>query len=257
MRSGFFPGIVALILLTVAAPVASAQTVRPPRTPDGKPNLQGIWQAVNAAAWDIQDHSPRLGVPAGQGIVEGNEIPYQPAALKRKQENFVNRATADPETKGYLPGVPRIMYMPFPFQIFQTPTQVAMTFEYAQGVRIIYTDGTPHPRGPIEWWLGDSRGKWDGDTLVVDVVHFTDQTWLDRAGNFHSEVLHLVERYTMIGPDHINYEVTVEDPKVFTRPWKMNMVLYRRKEPNVRLLDYVPALLMEEEVAEQERRKTN
>jgi hypothetical protein len=149
------------------------------------------------------------------------------------------------------------MYMPFPFQIFQTPTHVAMTFEYAQGVRIIYTNGTPHPRGPIEWWLGDSRGRWDSDTLVVDVVHFTDQTWLDRAGNFHSEALHLVERYTMMGPDHINYEVTVEDPKVFTKPWKMSMVLYRRKEPNVRLLDYVPALLMEQEVAEQERRKTN
>ena len=116
------------------------------------------------------------------------------------------------------------MYMPFPFQIFQTPTHVAMTFEYAQGVRIVYTNGTPHPKGPIEWWLGDSRGKWDGDTLVVDAVHFTDQTWLDRAGNFHSEALHLVERYAMTGPDHINYEVTIEDPKVFTRPWKMSMV---------------------------------
>jgi hypothetical protein len=131
-----------------------------------------------------------------------------------------------------------------------------MTFEYAQAVRIIYTDGTPHPRGPINWWLGDSRGRWEGDTLVVDVVHFTDQTWLDRAGNFHSDQLHLVERYTMTGPDHINYEVTVEDSKVFTRPWKMSMLLYRRKEPNVRLLDYLPALLMDEEQAARERAKT-
>jgi hypothetical protein len=131
-----------------------------------------------------------------------------------------------------------------------------MTFEYAQAVRIIYTNGTPHPRGPINWWLGDSRGRWEGDTLVVDVVHFTDQTWLDRAGNFHSDELHLVERYTMTGPDHINYEVTVEDPKVFTRPWKMSMLLYRRKEPNVRLLDYIPSLLMDEETAQRDRGRT-
>jgi hypothetical protein len=257
MRHGFPSSMVMAALLTLAPATGGAQTAPVPRTPDGRPNLQGIWQVLAPAAFDIQDHSPQLGVPGGQGVVEGNEIPYQPWAIKRKQENLANRATADPEAKGFLPGVPRIMYMPFPFQIFQTPTHVAMTFEYAQGVRVVYTNGTPHPAGPIEWWLGDSRGRWDGDTLVVDVVHFTDQTWLDRAGNFHSEELHLVERYTMAGPDHINYEVTVEDPKVFTRPWKMRLVLYRRKEPNVRLLDYVPALLMEEEQAEQERRKTN
>ena len=226
------------------------------RTADGKPNLQGIWQVLNTAAWDLQDHSARLGVPGGQTVVDGNDIPYQPATLKQKQQNFANRATADPETKGFLPGVPRIMYMPLPFQIFQTPTHVAMTFEYAQAVRILYTNGTPHPRGPINWWLGDSRGRWEGDTLVVDVVHFTDQTWLDRAGNFHSDALHLVERYTMTGPDHINYEVTVEDPKVFTRPRKMSMLLYRRKEPNVRLLDYLPALLMDEEQAARARART-
>jgi hypothetical protein len=254
MRHGF-TGSFMVAMLALASTALLAQTAAVPRMPDGRPNLQGIWQVLNPAAWDLQDHSPRLGVPAGQGIVEGNEIPYQPSALKRKQENFANRATADPESKGYLPGVPRIMYMPFPFQILQTPTHVAMTFEYAQAVRIVYTNGTPHPRGPIEWWMGDSRGRWDGDTLVVDVVHFTDQTWLDRAGNFHSEELHLVERYSMAGPDHINYEVTVEDPKVFTRPWKMSLVLYRRKEPNVRLLDYVPGLLMEQEQGEQERRK--
>jgi len=246
----------AAVLVVLASTWTGAQTPALPRTPDGKPNLQGIWQVLNTAAWDLQDHSARLGVPGGQTVVDGNDIPYQPATLKQKQQNFANRATADPETKGFLPGVPRIMYMPLPFQIFQTPTHVAMTFEYAQAVRILYTNGTPHPRGPINWWLGDSRGRWDGDTLVVDVVHFTDQTWLDRAGNFHSDALHLVERYTMTGPDHINYEVTVEDPKVFTRPWKMSMLLYRRKEPNVRLLDYLPALLMDEEQAARERAKT-
>ena len=246
----------AAVLVVLASTSAGAQTPALSRTPDGKPNLQGIWQVLNTAAWDLQDHSARLGVPAGQAVVEGNDIPYQPWAVKQKQENFASRATADPETQGYLPGVPRIMYMPFSFQIFQTPTHVAMTFEYAQSVRIIHTNGTPHPRGPINWWLGDSRGRWEGDTLVVDVVHFTNQTWLDRAGNFHSDELHLVERYTMAGPDHINYEVTIEDPRVFTRPWKMGMLLYRRKEPNVRLLDYVPALLMDEEQAARERAKT-
>ena len=250
-------GVFVAIALLAASVTARTQAPAIPRTPDGKPNLQGLWQVLSTASWDIQDHSARLGTPAGQSVVEGNDLPYQPWALTKKRDNFQNRRSADPDTKGFLPGVPRIMYMPFPFQIVQAPNYVSMVFEYAQGVRVIYTNGTPHPRGPIEWWLGDSRGRWDGDTLVVDVVHFTDQTWLDRAGNFHSEALHLVERYTMIGPDHINYEVTVEDPKVFTRPWKMTMPLYRRKEQNVRLLEYIPGLLMEEEQGERDRQKTN
>ena len=220
------------------APAAGTQAGPIPRTTDGKPNLSGIWQAVNTAAWDIQGHSAQKDIPAGQGVVEGNVIPYQPWAAEKKKENFANRATADPETRCFLPGVPRLMYMPFPFQIFQTPTYLAFVHEYVHAVRHIYLNGTAHPRGPIDWWLGDSRGRWEGDTLVVDVVHFTDQTWFDRAGNFHSEALHLIERYTLIGPDHINYEVTVEDPKVFTRPWTMRMILYRRKEPNAQLLEY-------------------
>jgi len=241
-----FASVVLAAFLTFPATRAAAQAPATARTPDGKPNLQGIWQVLNTAAWDIQDHAARLGVPAGQGIVDGNEIPYQPAALAKKRANFENRATADPETKGYLPGVPRIMFMPFPFQIFQTPDQIVMVFEYDRGVRNIYTNGTPHPRGPLNWWMGDSRGRWEGNTLVVDVVYFTDQTWFDRAGNFHSDALHLVERFTPAGPDHINYEVTVEDPNVFTRPWTMRTVFYRRKEPNVRVLEYDPGRLMDQ-----------
>jgi len=257
MRNGFTRSMIAVAVLSVAPIPAAAQVSALPRTPDGKPNLQGIWQALSPAAWDIQDHQARLGVPAGQGVVDGNDIPYQPWALAKKRENFANRLTADPETKGFLPGVPRIMYMGLPFQIFQTPDYMTIAFEYAHGIRTIYANGTPHPRGPINWWLGDSRGRWDGDTLVVDVVHFTDQTWLDRAGNFHSDELHLVERYTQAGPDHLRYEVTIEDPKVFTRPWKMSMLFYRRKEPNVRLLEYEPGDLMEEEQAARERGKSN
>ncbi len=256
MRHGFTIALIAG-LLSLAATPATAQVSALPRTPDGKPDLQGIWQVLNTAAWDIQDHQARLGVPAGQGVVDGNEIPYQPAALAKKRANFDTRATADPETKGYLPGVPRIMYMPFPFQLFQTADEIVMVFEYDRGVRNIYTNGTPHPRGPLNWWMGDSRGRWDGDTLVVDVVYFTDQTWFDRAGNFHSDALHLVERYTPTGPDHINYEVTIDDPSVFTKPWTMRMVLYRRKEPNLRVLEYDPGRMLDEAQSELERRKVN
>jgi hypothetical protein len=245
MRHGF-ASVVLAALLAFPSFRAAAQAPAALRTADGKPNLQGIWQALNTAAWDIQDHAARLGVPAGQGIVDGNEIPYQPAALAKKRANFENRATADPETKGYLPGVPRIMFMPFPFQILQTPDQTVMVFEYDRGIRNIYTNGTPHPRGPLNWWMGDSRGRWEANTLVVDVVYFTDQTWFDRAGNFHSDALHLVERFTAAGPDHINYEVTVEDSNVFTRPWTMRTVFYRRKEPNVRLLEYDPGRLIDQ-----------
>ena len=220
------------------APAGGQGPAALPRTSDGKPDLSGVWQVLNTAAWDIQDHRGRVGVPAGQGVVEGNEIPYQPWALAKKQENFANRATADPESKCYLPGVPRATYMPFPFHILQVPGHVVLAYEYAHAVRHVYADGSAHPPGPIEWWMGDSRGRWEGDTLVVDVIHFMDQTWFDRAGNFHSEEMHVVERYTPAGPDHLQYEVTIEDPKVFTRPWKMSMPLYRRKDPSVQILEY-------------------
>jgi len=207
-----------------------------PRTADGKPDLSGIWQAVNTANWNVLSHNAEKDVPAGLGVVEGDEIPYQPAAAAKQRENFANRATADPESKCYLPGVPRIMYMPYPFQIFQTPTHIAMTFEYVHAVRRIFMN-TPHPDGELEWFMGDSRGRWEGDTLVVDVKDFTGMTWFDRSGNFHSESLHVVERYTPTGANNINYEVTIEDPKVFTRPWKMSMPLYRRVDKGMRILE--------------------
>ncbi len=216
-----------------------------PRTADGKPDLQGVWQALNTAAWDIQDHAARLGVPAGQGVVEGNEIPYQPWAAARKKDNFEKRLTDDPIAQCYLPGVPRIMYMPHPFQIFQTPGMTTILYEYEHAVRTIYTD-RPHLPGHIDFWLGMSRGHWEGETLVVDVIDFNDKTWFDAAGNFHSDALHVVERYTRTGPDHIAYEVTIDDSKVFTRPWKMNMTLYRRQESNIQLLDYECNALAEE-----------
>ena len=234
-RSGLLYLVAALAL--TQAPV-DAQTKGIPRTPEGKADLSGIWQAFGTANDNLLSHSASKDMPAGVGVVEGDEIPYRPDALAKKQENFVNRATGDTEAHCYLPGVPRITYMPFPFQIVQMPDATTILYEYVHAVRYIYTNETPHPRGPIEWWMGDSRGRWEGDTLVVDVVHFTPNTWFDRTGNFHSEALHVIERYTLMDADTINYEVTIEDPKVFTRPWKMRMLLYRRKEPNIQLLDY-------------------
>jgi hypothetical protein len=232
---------VAGLVLLVSLPgtgQTSPAAYTPPLGPDGHPDLQGIWQVVNTAAWNIEDHNASLGVPAGHGVVEGGTIPYQPAALAKRKDNFEKRATLDPEARCYLPGVPRITYMPYPFRIVQQADKVSILYEYLGVVRYLYMNGNPHPEGPIEWWMGDSRARWEGNTLVADVMHFTNSTWLDRAGNFHSEALHVVERYTPTGPDHLLYEVTLEDPSVFTRPWKMSMPLYRRQERDMELLEY-------------------
>jgi hypothetical protein len=241
-RFAFLQSIVLAAIVFSCGPTASVgQTPAVgsvPRASDGKPDLSGFWQVLNTAEWDIQDHHAQKDTPAGQGVVDGNEIPYQPWAAAKKKENFANRAAADPQTKCYLPGVPRITYTPHPFQILQASQQVTILYEYAHAARFIYTNGSKHPDGHIDWWLGDSRGRWDGDTLVVDLIHFNDQTWFDRAGNFHSDALHVIERYTPVDADHISYEVTIEDPKVFTRPWKMSMVLYRRKEKGFQLLEH-------------------
>jgi hypothetical protein len=237
------PILVCGLLLSMGA---AGQTVR--RTADGKPDLNGIWQALNSAAWDVQDHSGQLGMPPGLGVVEGNAIPYQPWAAAKKKENFANRAAADPtEASCFLPGVPRATYMPFPFEIAQTPKAIAIAYEFAHGLRSIPMDGSPHPDGLPDTWMGDSRGRWDGDTLVVDVNSFNDRTWFDHAGNFHSDALHVVERYALANADHISYEATVEDPKVFTRPWKMSMPVYRRVDKNARLLEYECVFYQQEE----------
>jgi hypothetical protein len=189
-----------------------------------------------------------MGVPAGQSVVEGGTIPYQPAALAKRKENFANRMTADPETKCYLPGVPRITYMPFPFEITETPNYVVITYEYLHATRTIYTNGSQHPIGLPKFWMGDSRGHWEGDTLVVDVTNLNDQTWFDRAGNFHSDALHVVERYVPSSPNILFYQATIEDPKVFTRPWTIAMPLYRRQEQNLQLLEYECYAFLEDEV---------
>jgi hypothetical protein len=243
-------GLSVIALSAACAALTSASDQRDlPVTAYGKPNLQGVWQVLNSAAWDIQDHNAKLGVPAGRGVVDGNEIPYQAAAAEKRKENFANRNTADPERKCYLPGVPRIMYMPHPFQIFQTPNITLFSYEWGNVSRIVYTNGSKHP-DRVDFWMGDSRGAWEGNTLVVDVTNFNNDTWFDRVGNFHSSALHLVERYTLTDVDHISYQATIEDRKVFTKPWTMSMVLYRRKEPNPQLLEYTCAAYLLDEAKE-------
>jgi hypothetical protein len=218
----------------VAAQAPAARQI--PRTADGRPNLQGIWQVRNRASYNIEDHLARHKMPPGRGVVEGGAIPYQEWALKKRDENYANRYTADPLASCFMPGVPRIMYMEHPYQIFQTRDHVAITFEWSLAHRLIYTNGSK-PHDGIEFWMGDSRGRWDGDTLVVEVTNHNGKPWLDMAGNFHSEALKLTERYTLTDADTIRYEVTVEDPKVFTRPWKMSMPIYRHKDMD-RVLEY-------------------
>ena len=229
------------------SPVESDAASAPvPRTAAGHPDFNGIWQAISSAHWDIEAHAAGPGhvrelgalvaVPPGLGVVEGGAIPYRPEAIEQKQENFANRLTLDPVVKCYLPGVPRATYMPFPFQIVQSERFIMMVHGYAGAIRTIYMDD--HMDAPADSWMGWSNGRWEGDTLVVDTTGFNGMTWFDRAGNYHSEALHVVERFTGRSAETLTYEVTLEDPNVFTRPWTMSMPLYRRAEPNAEVLEF-------------------
>jgi hypothetical protein len=229
-----------------ARPPAAAPTYRAPRTADGKPNLSGIWQAMNTAEWDIQAHDAKAGplvvmgavggIPAGLGVVEDGPLPYRPEALAQKKENEANWLALDPVVKCFLPGLPRATYMPFPFEIVQSPKYVSFTYEFAFASRVVNIGMKSKP--PVDSWMGWSSGSWDGDTLVVDVTGMVEDTWFDRAGDYHSDALHLTERYTPTSANTLLYEVTVDDPKVYTRPWKMSMPLYRRMEKNIQLLEF-------------------
>ena len=240
--------IVAVVAVWAVTPqtAGQAQSGQFPQTADGTPDLSGLWQAVGSAHWDIEPHSAyesRLAetgaigaAPGGLGIVEGGMIPYRSEALLKRQENFENRRTEDPEAKCYLPGVPRATYLPFPFQIVQGTNKVFIAYEFASANRIIHMDAVPE--SPVDTWMGHSMGRWDGNSLVVDVTAFNGQTWFDRAGNHHGSALHVVERYTPMTPNHLQYEATIEDPNTFTRPWKISLPLYRRMETNMQLLNF-------------------
>ena len=232
------------------------------RTKDGKPDLSGIWQALNTANWDLQTHAAQAGhvvglgaqgaEPGGIGVVEGGEIPYLPAALVQKKANYEKRFTDDPEIKCYMPGVPRATYLPFPFQILQTQKVIQISYEFAASARTIFMENIPP--APIDSWMGQSVGHWEGDTLVVDVTGLLDQTWFDRAGDFHSDALHVTERYTPVSRDVLQYEAIIEDPKVFSRPWKIRMPLYRHVEKDARLMEFRCAQFVEELLYGQYRR---
>ena len=266
-------------LATTALPVQgqAPAAYRAPRLSDGHPDLNGIWQALNEANYDLEAHMARaamqlrpgpygpvpaaavlaLGavgsVPPGLGVVEGGEIPYLPDAAKKKKDNQEHWIDRDPEIKCYLPGVPRATYMPQPFQLLQSTKAVFIAYQYAGATRdILLKDPGP---APIDSWMGQSVGRWEGETLVVDVTGFNDQSWFDRAGNFHSDALHVVERYTRTAPDVLSYEATIEDKNVFSRPWKISMPLHRRVEKNAQLMDFKCVEFVEELMYGQWRKK--
>ena len=274
MRTGFSraivaaAGVVILLVFAVTASRTAGQAARAARI-DGKPNLNGIWQVTNTANWDLLAHNVKpavaqpgvyanhpvlaapvvaLGaaglVPASAGVVEGNEIPYKPEAAATKRENGEHWLDRDPEVRCYMPGIPRAMYMPYPLQITQSSGKIQMVFAYANASRTIFLEEAPKP--PADKWMGHSVGRWEGTTLVVDVTNFNDRTWLSRAGDFHTDAMHVVERFTPITADALRYEVTVTDPNVFTRPWKMSMVLYRQLEDNAALMEFRCIELVEE-----------
>jgi hypothetical protein len=259
-------GVLAIAAVALALVVSSIRTTgesstREARMPDGHPNLNGIWQVHNTANWDLLAHNVRpavaqvgvypnhpvlaapvlaLGsvglVPPGPGVVENDEIPYRPQAAVQKRDNGEHWLDRDPEVRCYMPGIPRAMYMPYPFQITQSENKVQMVFAYANASRTIFLGDAPEP--PADKWMGHSVGHWEGSSLVVHVTDFNDRTWLSRSGDFHSDELDVVERFTPVTADAIRYEVTLTDPNVYTRPWKMGMVLYRQLEDNATLMDF-------------------
>jgi hypothetical protein len=245
------------IVLGLSVGLASAQqraaggpAYTPPKTPDSQPDLQGIWRVRNHAADDIQDHSASPGMPAAKGVVEGNEIPYRPEALEQKKRNFENSRTkdllksTDPLARCYMPGVPRITYLGWPFQIFQTEKEIVILYEWTHVSRHIYLDPNEELLEGIDSWMGTSRGHWDGTSLVVDVTGQNDRTWFDAAGNFHSDAMRVIERYTPVDRNTLRYDATIEDPKVFSRPWKMSMLLHRQTEQP--LLEYECYMLLDQ-----------
>lgn len=219
-----------------------------PRTHDGRPNLNGTWQTIGSAHWNLEGHVARPGpvgrvlgalgaIPAGMSVVSGGRLPYRPEMRARRDENLAQWTTRDPAVKCYIPGIPRATYMPFPLQIVQTPTKVFIAYEFGSNSRVIHLD-RPGTEAELPSWMGYSLGRWEGETLVVDVTSQVADTWFDSAGNFHSDAMKVVERYTPMGPDHIQYEATIDDPTTFTEPWTVRLPLYRRKDQGARILEF-------------------
>ena len=262
-------GAFAFALCLATASASAGESYQAPRGPGGvNPDLNGIWQALNEAHYDVERHlasaslslrpgphgpvpdlaTVKLGavasVPPGLGVVEGGRIPYKPEALAKRDENRRLWIERDPEIKCFLPGIPRANYMPQPFRILQGEKEIDFVYQWGGAVRNIYSED-PGP-APVDSWMGQSVASWEGDTLVLTVTGLIDQTWFDRAGNHHSNQMTVIERFTPTGPNHLRYEATIEDPETFTRPWKISMPLYRRMEPNAMILDFKCVAFVEE-----------
>ena len=252
-----FPTLAAIArgaLLAIAVLVFAGSSPRPAegqyaarRTPDGNPDLNGIWQAMGSAHWDLEAHAARHGpvealgalgaIPAGLSVVEGGTIPYQEWAAEKRAENLSDWLRLDPAVKCFMPGIPRATYMPFPFQIVQTPKSILFAYEFSSSSRVVRMD-RPGSEALAPSWMGYSLGRWEGEALVVDVTAQVADTWFDSSGNFHSEELRVEERYTPMGPNALQYEATIEDENVFTRPWTISLPLYRRLEPDAEILEF-------------------
>ena len=233
--------------LLAAGSAAAQQTPAQAERIEGKPNLNGVWQALNTAHWNLEAHSAealphlwRLGaigaVPAGQSVVVGGEIPYLPEARERRDALRAGWPANDPEARCYMPGIPRATYMPFPFQIVQGAGDILFVYEFASANRIVHMSN--HREAPVDSWMGWSNGRWEDDTLVIEVTANSDQTWFDRAGNHHSYELVVIERYTKLNDHVMQYEATIDDPLTFSAPWTIRMPLYRRSESDAQLNEF-------------------
>jgi hypothetical protein len=244
----------AFSMVVLAAALAAGHPIRSeaqtPKRIDGHPNLNGIWQAMNAANWNLEAHAAsalpdfwRLGaifaVPAGQSVVKEGKIPYKPEALAKREENRAGWPKSDPEASCYLPGIPRATYMPYPFEIVQGDGDILFSYSYAAANRPVHMkDIRTLDQVPVDMWMGWSNGRWEGDTLVVEVIANDDRTWFDRAGDYHSNAMKVTERFTLLDANRMQYEATIDDPETFTKPWTISMPLYRHTEPNAELLEY-------------------
>jgi hypothetical protein len=246
MRIALAAQVLAWLAAAAASPAFAEPLEKFPRSADGHPDLSGVWQAMNTAHWNLEPHvshepavtalGAQFAVPPGQGVVDGGKIPYLPEAVAQRDRNFANRVTDDPEGKCYMGGVPRSTYMPYPFQIFQNVSDVVIVYQFATGMRRIFVNGKEE--APLDSWMGWSNARWEGDTFVVEVTGLNGLTWLDRAGNYASGNAKVIERYKPLGPNHLQYEATIEDSTVYSKPWTIRMPLYRVVDDGFRLLEF-------------------
>ena len=251
LRKSLFASVLSLTVISVLGftqEQSSESSIAAPLLKSDPPDLSGIWQTMNTASWNLEGHTASKmpvtnilgalgGIPAGMSVVEDGEIPYLPEALERRDQNRSDWTNLDPVAKCYIPGVPRSTYMPWPFQILQTDTEIFVAYEFGSNSRTIFMD-RPGTEAPLPSWMGYSLGHWEGETLVVNVTKQVPDTWLDASGNYHGPNLVVEERYILIDENHMQYEATIDDPDVFSRPWKIKIPLYRRMEDGARLLEY-------------------